>query len=548
MMTSLCASSFAAPVLPIPESGTDASATETAGESATAAPQPADDTQTAADNTPAPVQTLAPVETVSPVQTVAPVQTVTPVENAATVAAFNASAFSNNASYTVLGDKITVNAKAAGYIENDKGSFDIGFEISGTSPYVVTMTATYTGGVTPVAQKLVFMTSSHQFSYTPTVSFDSLNGQNVETMKVILGTREAFELLKDLGSDYGIQFSILGSARTLEGVFSAMDKNVFTTFYNDYINASGFSQDLTAVANTNPCDVVNIAQGYAANYNQNYNYSGYRNGSLYASPASGRFYNQYNSVVLTSNAGDTIHYDTYIGATCTASGTVKSGESVWLAGTANSCVDVYLSAYVVGNPSNSIYCTYTVDCSVYYYNGSSVTTTYNNAGSTYSVYDSGVYYDVTWINGTRYYTYDGVNWYPDDGYVYDPMDGYDPSAYSYYDTYDPYGYSYYSNDYYNNDYGVVYNNVNGKQYYSINGSNWYPDDGYVYDPMDGYDASADFKNWVNGYYSENADKYQEMMNSVADNDEWWSSLTSEQDFYDRIEEGLAAYDIPAWAG
>ena len=84
---------------------------------------------------------------------------------------------------------------------------------------------------------------------------------------------------------------------------------------------------------------------------------------LYASPSDGYFEYADQPVYLYAGAGDQIYWQ----ISCTNnsgynhSGTVSSGSCVYLPAFADERYDCYLYAYVVNDPSNSIYCTYVMD-------------------------------------------------------------------------------------------------------------------------------------------------------------------------------------------
>ena len=88
---------------------------------------------------------------------------------------------------------------------------------------------------------------------------------------------------------------------------------------------------------------------------------------LYASPSSGYFEYCDQAIQLISNPGDTIHYEmSRSGGISMGSGEVKSGGYCYIGAIADLRYDVYLYAYVVGDPSNAISCSYVMDCLPYY--------------------------------------------------------------------------------------------------------------------------------------------------------------------------------------
>lgn len=84
---------------------------------------------------------------------------------------------------------------------------------------------------------------------------------------------------------------------------------------------------------------------------------------LYASPSSGYFEYSDHPIQLIANPGDTIHYEmTRSGGIPFGSGEVQSGGYCYIGAIADERYDVYLYAYVVGDPSNAISCHYVMDC------------------------------------------------------------------------------------------------------------------------------------------------------------------------------------------
>ena len=140
---------------------------------------------------------------------------------------------------------------------------------------------------------------------------------------------------------------------------------------------------------------------------------------LFATPSSGYFQTVYTGVVLTSAAGERIAYTMYRDGKTLSSGTISSGETVWIEGVANENHTVTLYAYVTTNPTNAISCSYTVDCIDYTnYNGVYYNNNYTNySGSSGTIY----YYDpytgsyTTSTSGTSYY-------YPSYTYLYGDVD------------------------------------------------------------------------------------------------------------------------------
>lgn len=82
---------------------------------------------------------------------------------------------------------------------------------------------------------------------------------------------------------------------------------------------------------------------------------------LWASPSSGYFYFTEQAIQLNADKNDTIYYElhTFEGI---ESGTVKSGDRVYLPMLAGDVYDAYLYAYVTTDKSNAISCRYTIDC------------------------------------------------------------------------------------------------------------------------------------------------------------------------------------------
>ena len=84
---------------------------------------------------------------------------------------------------------------------------------------------------------------------------------------------------------------------------------------------------------------------------------------LYAYPSSGYFEYCDQGIQLVAGSGDTIHYEiSSSGGIYSASGDVQSGGYCYIGAIGNQRYDVYLYAYVVGNPSNAISCQYVMDC------------------------------------------------------------------------------------------------------------------------------------------------------------------------------------------
>lgn len=110
---------------------------------------------------------------------------------------------------------------------------------------------------------------------------------------------------------------------------------------------------------------------------------------LFANPSSGYFQNIYTNVVLTSTLGDRIAYTLYRDGVVIGTGTINSGETVWVEGVANEKHTVSISAYSTQNPSNAISCSYTVDC-IDYNNFNGVY--YNNNYTNYSGSNGTIYY------------------------------------------------------------------------------------------------------------------------------------------------------------
>lgn len=82
---------------------------------------------------------------------------------------------------------------------------------------------------------------------------------------------------------------------------------------------------------------------------------------LWAYPSSGYFEYSDQAIQLNAGPGDQIHYElTYNGNTYT--GNVTSGGCCYIGAIENQRYDVYLYAYVVGDPSNAISCQYVMDC------------------------------------------------------------------------------------------------------------------------------------------------------------------------------------------
>ena len=85
---------------------------------------------------------------------------------------------------------------------------------------------------------------------------------------------------------------------------------------------------------------------------------------LYASPSSGYFEYCDQAVTLIAGTGDQIWWQ----LTCTNSssynhsGTITSGQSIYIPALGNERYDCYLYAYVVGDQSNAISCHYVMDC------------------------------------------------------------------------------------------------------------------------------------------------------------------------------------------
>lgn len=85
---------------------------------------------------------------------------------------------------------------------------------------------------------------------------------------------------------------------------------------------------------------------------------------LYASPSSGYFEYSDQPIYLYAGSGDQIYWQ----VSCTNSsgynhsGTIRSGECVYLPAIGNERYDCYLYAYVVNDPSNAISCSYVMDC------------------------------------------------------------------------------------------------------------------------------------------------------------------------------------------
>lgn len=394
-------------------------------------------------------------------------------------AKFNLDSFKSNSNYTVTSEGndniITPAVSTTCTLPNDNGGASINFKLVGNDsmPYIMKVTCSYEGNKLPGAQKFIILTDKHRFDFSPTVS----NNNNTESLSVNLANKESLELLNDIAAKpNNISFSILGSAKTIDGTFTVKDGSKLQNFHDDYISAGGLAQNLIQASTENTCTILEIVAAqnpqtqtvYVDTTNNNAN----KNGKLYASPSSGMFNNVYNSVNLYSNYGDRIHYEVYSGSYLISSGEINNGECVWITGTNGYRTDVYLKAYVVGNPSNAISCSYTVDCTYYYYSSGN-----NN--------------NVTIYSNSPYQQYVDIPW-----------NGYDPSAYQYQQ--------------------------------------------YVTDPNDGYDIEADFYNWVTGGYSVNGDKFDDMFSQAMSDPSIvneFNNLTDEE-FFDLLEEGLAAYDIP----
>lgn len=81
---------------------------------------------------------------------------------------------------------------------------------------------------------------------------------------------------------------------------------------------------------------------------------------LVASPSSGYYTDHDQPVTLTAAPGDTIHYELYTGYQ-TFTGTVRSGEKIYVPILGGLCYDAQLYAYVVGDTGNAVTCRYTMD-------------------------------------------------------------------------------------------------------------------------------------------------------------------------------------------
>ena len=82
---------------------------------------------------------------------------------------------------------------------------------------------------------------------------------------------------------------------------------------------------------------------------------------LWAYPSSGYFEYCDQAIQLNAGSGDQIYYELRYNGNC-YTGTVYSGGCCYIGAISDLRYDVYLYAYVVGDPTNAISCQYTMDC------------------------------------------------------------------------------------------------------------------------------------------------------------------------------------------
>lgn len=132
------------------------------------------------------------------------------------------------------------------------------------------------------------------------------------------------------------------------------DGTTTLTLCNCPLSISGWSVEATF---TNAGQSVTTSRAYV-------NVSPAPRAQLYASPSSGYFEYSDQPIYLYAASGDQIYWQ----LSCTNSsgyshsGTIRSGDCIYIPAIGNERYDCYLYAYVVNDPSNAISCSYVMDC------------------------------------------------------------------------------------------------------------------------------------------------------------------------------------------